>query len=325
MGLAHVAIARGDLTHAQNIFEDILSENPGAIAALDGLAKVYHLQQDTAKLQTTVAKATKLSPYAILRQKNLANIAEANGDITTAIKALKECVKLGQNSCHGDWHDAYRLGLNAADAAQTLAQCDDQLPLEALQSLKTATDFFKLNNDDLMCAQLLQGRLQYLSQRAQGEQAIQKTEELYLQAEKRNIVTDIARVKVNAPLTKSNAPAVTELSEYYAGNQSALKQLDSVLDEPIDSENRQLLAAANKQGIELYQQQKFDEAIHCFQKAQVLFPLHIGVQLNICQAHLGKLKSHYGDDLAAQVNHQLHSIGKKITASTGNTNVTKNY
>lgn len=315
LGLAFIEQARGNLTAANEAFQTILINNPFCLAALDGLAKSYHLQKDWRNLQRTVAKGVSASPKSILRQKNLANIAEQNGDIDTAITALKACVQLGYNSCYGDWEDAYRLGMNTADAPQALLDIKDKLPAEVLEILKDATDYFDVPTEDLLRLQFLQGRLQFLSrQQLNGQQAIEKAERLYCERERMDVITDVARIKAIRTLEDDDrAKILTDaLKEVYKEDQEALEILDEVLDEPVSKANRKLLAEANKRGIELYSEGQFDEAILCFQRAQVMFPRHVGIQLNICQAYIGKHNRGDGGNLDEVISQQLSSIRRQL-------------
>ena len=51
-----------------------------------------------------------------------------------------------------------------------------------------------------------------------------------------------------------------------------------------------MVAEVNRNGINLYNEGQFDEALTCFGKAIQLFPKHIGLQLNVIQALVGKLR-----------------------------------
>lgn len=316
LGQAHTLVSKHFLGRACEAYHSILKENPLCLAAYDGLANIYHEQKDYAKLQKAIASSVKASPLSILRQKNLANIAEENGDIPTAIAALRECVRLGMHSCHGEWEDAYRLGMNTADAPKALLEKKDMLPQEALKALKAATDFFKVSPDDLLRMQFLQGRLQYLSrQHIDGLKTVSKAENQYETCEKGDIQTEVSRIKAIRTLNEdSRAKALTqELAKHYANDEQALVQLDKVMDEPLSKTNKRLLAQANKEGIALYNNQEYDESILCFQRAQVLFPRHLGLQMNICQAYIGK--HHRGDsgDLDQLIDEQLKNIRSQIT------------
>jgi tetratricopeptide (TPR) repeat protein len=315
LGLAFVAQTKGDIEIANAAFDEIIRDNPFCLAAYDGLAKNYHAQEDFESLQKAIAAAVKASPASILRQKNLANIAEQNGDIATALNALRECVRLGMNSCYGDWQDAYRFGMNAADAPNALIDEQGQLPHEALKLLKDATNFFQVSDDDLLRMQFLQGRLQFLSrQNMLAKDSIYKAESLYSERQQKDVITDVARIKAIRTL-KENARAdslAQELKVHYAKDQQALQKLDEVLDEPASQENCRVLAETNKKGIQLYNEQRFDEAIQCFQRAQVLFPRHLGIQLNICQAFIGKHKRGDSGEIDLVVKEMLEKLRRQI-------------
>lgn len=315
LGQAHTLVSKEFLGRATEVFHGILKDNPLCLTAYDGLANIYHEQKDYANLQKAIASAVKASPLSILRQKNLANIAEENGDIPTAIEALRECVRLGMHSCYGEWEDAYRLGMNTADAPKALLEKKDMLPQEALKALKAATDFFNVSTEDLLRMQFVQGRLQYLSrQHFDGEQTVNKAESHYQAREKADVKTEVARVKAIRTLNEDErAKTLTqELAEQYANDEAALVQLDKVMDEPLSKTNKHLLAKANKEGIELYNNQEYDEAILCFQRAQVLFPRHLGLQMNICQAYIGKHNRGDAGDLDQIIAEQLKTIRGQI-------------
>ncbi len=318
LGLAFIYQMRGEIDESTQLFNTIIVDNPHCLAAYDGLATNYHKTFDFLHLQKTLEKAVSVSPLSILRQKNLANIAEQNGDISTALKALRECVRLGFHSCHGDWQDAYRFGMNTADAPQTLIDEQEKLPQEALNILKAATDYFHLTPDELLRMQFLRGRLQFLARQIHdGKSAIYRAESQYALNETKDITTDIARVKAMHTINEHEKAhtIVQNLTQQYAQNQDALAQLDQVLDEPVSQYNRKVLAEANKKGIELYNQKKYDEAILCFERARVLFPRHIGIQLNICQAYIGKRNLKPDDELDKTIESLLLHTQKLIKKS----------
>ncbi|MDZ7923727.1 MAG: response regulator [Marinagarivorans sp.] len=318
LGLAFVYQMRGDIAESTELFNAIIADNPHCLAAYDGLATNHHKTYDFLRLQQTLEKAVRVSPLSILRQKNLANMAEQNGDIPTALKALRECVRLGFHSCHGDWNDAYRFGMNTADAPQALIDEQDKLPQEALNILKTATEYFNVSPDELLRMQFLRGRLQFLARQIHdGKSAIYRAESQYALNESKDIATDIARVKAMHTIHEhEKADQLSQdLTRQYAKDQEALNQLDQVLNEPVSQQNRNVLAEANKKGIALYNQKKYDEALLCFERARVLFPRHIGIQLNICQAYIGKRNLNADSELDKVIEDLLGHIQKLIKNS----------
>ena len=308
LGLAHEQQARGNYEKAGEVFAALTQENPLYLPAYDGMASNWYLRNNAANLQGAIEKSVSVSPMSILRQKNLANIAEKNGDIPTALKALRECHRLGKESCHGSWDDAYQFGMTTASATSLIATEEKNLPDEALKILKEATNFFGMPPEKMLCMQFLQGRLQFLSKnKAAGIAAIEKAEVMYAR-ELQNIDTDIARIKALHTIGFSEkADDLTHsLIHLYAYDQEALEKLDALLNEPVSEANRILVSQINREGIELYNRGLFDDALACFERARILFPKHAGIQLNIIQALIGKIKSgDKNEDLQLEVEEHL--------------------
>jgi CheY-like chemotaxis protein len=230
LGLAYVQQARGNYEKAGEVFTALTQENPLYLPAYDGMASNWYLRSNHAKLQDAIEKSVSVSPMSILRQKNLANIAEKNGDIPTALKALRECHRLGKESCHGNWDDAYQFGMTTAAATALIASEEKNLPDEALKILKEATHFFGVSPEKMLCMQFLQGRLQFLSKnKAAGIAAIEKAEAMYAR-EIQNIDTDIARIKAlqTIGLTEKSDELIHSLIQHYAYDQESLEKLDAL-------------------------------------------------------------------------------------------------
>lgn len=315
LGLAYVQQARGELKEAGNTFCALTEQNPLFLPAYDGMASNWYLRNDTVKLQDAIEQSVEVSPMSILRQKNLANVAERNGDIPTALKALRECVRLGKDSCHGTWDDAYQLGMTTAAAPENVLAAEHQLPQEALRLLTEATAFFDVDPDQMLRMQFLEGRLQFLSKHgAEAVKAVEKAESLYAH-QQQDIDTDIARVKALQTIGEAERAEelIHTLIQHYSYDQEALERLDELLSEPVSEANRALVAQINREGIDLYNRSLFDEAIQCFERAKVLFPKHVGIQLNIVQALVGKITGGDTDArLQIAVEEGLAAIGAMV-------------
>ena len=70
---------------------------PTVLPAYDALADTCADAGQRQVEQATVQKAVNISPMSILRQKRLAEVAEANGDWLTALRAWRRAIKLGKN------------------------------------------------------------------------------------------------------------------------------------------------------------------------------------------------------------------------------------
>jgi len=297
LGLAKVKQARGDLDVAGAWLETIVDENPLFLPAYDVLAKNWERKGEKHNVQFTVQRSVDISPMSILRQKHLAEVATDNNDLITAIAAQRKSIKLGQWSCHGRAEDHFGFARISSLAVEREMEVDANIGNEALAILDTAKEQYALSEAQLAQCNLLAGRLHALGNRSDiAEQFLQAAEEI-LTHHDTGIDVQIDRVVALQSMGKNEQAEalLEELQNTYADDQDALERLDAFLNEPASDSNREFVAAINREGIELYNGGEFDEALACFEKARKLFPKHIGIQLNIVQALIGKHKSNSHD------------------------------
>lgn len=293
LGLAKTKHLQEDFEQAGRWLEKIIEDNYLYLPAYDVLSENLMANGDAQKAQEIVKQAVEVSPMSILRQKRLSEIARQNDDIETALDAQKRVIKLGKLSCHGEYQDHLNLARTVAAAMEKDIRVSvgiHQEAVSALESMEHETDL-----DHVAKAHLcyLNARLQYSS----GES--EKAKELIVQGERSLLVEDsnieVEIDHVRALLALDYQQKVSELLErlqdIYAGDEQALQRLDEFLDEPASDANKAMVAEVNRQGIELYQDGEFDKALTCFDRAVALFPKHVGLQLNIVQALIGKLKA----------------------------------
>ena len=139
-GLAKIRLANGEFEQARQAFQGVIAENRYYIDAYDQLALAY---QNMGKLEEACAileRAAKLSPNAVLRQRNLGNIALKLDNLPMADKAFRKCVSIGEYSIMKT-PDAY-LGM-----ARVCGRKSD--PKEALQWLLLAQREFGQEHPDI--------------------------------------------------------------------------------------------------------------------------------------------------------------------------------
>jgi hypothetical protein len=74
------------------------------------------------------------------------------------------------------------------------------------------------------------------------------------------------------------------------------------------------VAQINRDGIELYNQAQYDLALAAFAKAQVMFPKHLGIQLNILQCLVGKLRLEpLGEEQTSMLHNLLGQLSQVVT------------
>lgn len=309
LGLARVLEQKGERKEAIATLDQLTNDSRLFLPAYDELANLHEKNGNLDAVQTELARVTEISPRSILRQRKLATVAKQNGDTLSTLKASMEAMKLGEQSCYKDLQDNLSF-LDAAASAIEQNVVPDNLDLaeESKKCLDQMVQQHKLGVDEEGQARLLTARvfaLEHMHDDAKKMAAIEA--ELPSTKSARSIDRELARYQL-LNTTEQYLEAnqlVDQLLDRFEKNPEVLKKLDKLLPEPQNDENRKQVAKMNKQGIDAYQQGAFDEALACFYKATTLYPRHTGLQLNLLQTLVGKIKL-FPDNKSLQQQLQKH-------------------
>lgn len=318
LGLAKAKHFQGDHDQAGQWLEKIIDDNYLYLPAYDVLADNYLEQGNAEQAQQTVKRSVDVSPMSILRQKNLAKIATDNHDTVTALEAIYKVVKLGRLSCYGSVDDNIILARTLSVALEE----GSEIPPGAIKDTFTSLD--GLNNAELELPEDKQAQMFFLSSRLhaiKGETDIANT--MLMKGEswgvhETTIDTEVDHIRALIVLDSDYklANLLESLQDYYEEDQDALQKLDEFLDEPASDHNKEVVANVNREGIELYNEGRFDDALRCFDETTQLFPKHIGLQLNIVQALVGKLKADPNDQKSyEECRLALENVAKSIDST----------
>lgn len=316
LGLARVKHLKGELEVAGSWLESIVQENPLYLPAYDVLASNWEQMGQNLQVQATVQRSVAISPKSILRQKRLAQVAERNGDFGTSLQALRSTVRLGELSCHACPEDGFQFARVAAASVEKRLQPAEPLVREVVEVMSSTRERFSLSREQLTRAELLTARmLAHGGQQEQARSLVELTETQLRRGDEVSLEVNLERVQALQALgEQAQAEALLhDLLQRYAYDQSALEKLDTLLAEPVSETNRALIATVNREGIDLYNQARFDEAIECFEKVRRIFPRHVGVHLNIVQSLIGKLRAgHKDEQTIGTTERALATIGSLI-------------
>lgn len=314
LGLAKVVERKGDPREAAAMLNQLIQESRLFLPAYDELAMLHEREGNYDLLQEDLVRVTELSPRSILRQRKLADVSSINGDVARTIRASMEAMKLGEQSCFKDVGDNLKF-LEAAGNAIELNLVPENLDLadESKKCLDSVAGNHKINTDQVAQAKLLTARVFALSGKPDiAKKLAQEEENLYQSHKNRVIARDVARFHyLNTTEQYSEAnDFIEEMFSHYAGDPKVLDFLDRLLPEPQNEENRKSVTKLNKLGIDAYQQGQFDEALGYFSRATILYPRHIGIQLNLLQTLVGKIKLFPDNrELQGHLQKQLHKSG----------------
>ena len=133
IGRGRTALMMGQYSKAKEIFESIIEKNDKIMSAYDYLTETLLKMNDHHTAQEVMMNAVSVSPRAILRQKNLGDLAYRNEDYSIAEKAYKATVTQGKYSCFKSPSDYTSL-------AKTMVQLES--PEEGLDVLADARQIF---------------------------------------------------------------------------------------------------------------------------------------------------------------------------------------
>ncbi len=293
LGMARVKQMQGDSLSAQHWLEEAIQYNPYCLKAYDVLAEVLSELGDFPAQQNVLIQALKLSPFSLLRQQALATIALRNNDLLNAVAAFRSAAKLGENSCH----DRPDIHVGFARATIQLAKIDRNMPRPVLRdALKSVGEFsarFGNTADNKVNALLLEAQLHSSvgDDRKSREAMLSAQKIIDVDYDQLTLPTKIERVNASRAINEiAKADELTrELLGEYSHNEDALRQIDSLLEEPCSEMNKALVAKINKDGIAFYDAKEFVRAIQAFNGALQGFPKHVGLRLNLVQALVAQL------------------------------------
>ncbi len=316
LGLAKVKQLKGDLDTAGDWLDKIVDENPLYLPAYDVLANNWDKKGEKIAVQDTIKRAVDVSPMSILRQKRLAKVANENEDAVSAVDALRKTIKLGKLSCYGSVDDSFEFARTVSNAMEKNLDLPPGAVLEAVETLSLVKEQFDLSDEEISQISLLHGRV--VANQGQTSLARERLKDAQddMRSDELNIDMDVDRVSLLLSLGENDeADDLLEfLQKKYKDDQSALEKLDKFLSEPASNINRELVAEVNRKGIDLYSVGEFDRALECFGQARKLFPKHIGIQLNVVQSLIGKMKE---DPEADELQGECREILVMVESSVG--------
>lgn len=313
LGLAKVHYAQGDAQAAKQELHELIAESRLYLPAHDEIANILEQERDFEALQASVEKAVELCPRSILRQRRLAKVAENNGDVLRTMRAAGDAMKLGELSCHQDLSDALTFLNAAANSLEHNVELEkSDLVEESKRCLDKLMASQRLAIDQELQARLLMARVQALAGHTEAAKTIIRDQAGLLRENSgKNIDVDLAYFAyLNSTGQTVEANAHLKLmADAYETDTASMEKLDKLLPEPRSEANRRRVAQLNKTGIELYKDGKFDEAMQFFDRATLLFPRHVGLQLNRLQTLIAKVKAIPSDDsLRTQMREQLQRV-----------------
>lgn len=275
---------------ALQIADEVLKKLPNAIEAQDIKTHCYLLLDEQQEALDSARRSITMAPFSINRQTQLANIARDNGDYEIAKQAMNNVLQIARTSVFRNVQhlcNYLRAILDAAehaDSRQKVAKYQTEATMELQRSrydenvVYSELPFETLESVIVSRIDAFNGRLR------EAQQLLNKA-----------IGDDLAQNKpIPIELLADVIIVLLDLGEFDKANDlAALAENNNVIDgytQKLLTERRQLAEKTetafrdvHQQGIRLYEQRRYKEALKLFKEAQQLAPLNSGAALNYIQ------------------------------------------
>lgn len=312
-GLGKAAFYKGEHARAQQLFREVINENPAYLEAHDWLAKSYEAAGELEEAQRALVRCTELSPNSVIRQKNLGELAHKRGDLEIAENAFRKTIKLGQFSIHKT-PLAY-LGLakicsendNPAEALQILKDtCKEFESAETSFHAKVVEGMVYSKSGDLANAGKISREVAELVKADDGHRAssvMLEAAQMFLATGNKEAAEDIARTIIKN--NHENAELLAQVNDLYS--QAGMSDQG----EELVRKSRQEVIAINDRGVILAKEGKLDEAIRLLSDAHTMLPNNKRIMINLSNmAVMAMRKNGRNGDMMLIVDECLRQVAK---------------
>src|SRR5690554_2087464 len=298
LGQAICIFHLGNPQTALELLQQSLYKHPLYVQCYDWSATILLAINNPIKAQQQLQKAIEISPKAVLRQIQLGRVAFANADYTAALQALEQAIKLGRLSCYKN-PDVYLMFAQAAQALLATEWHSDafenlrlvtkaisygkEVKLEYSDKIDVLFDSAAIDSHIYLITDDTDQALLSVQQAEQHlEEIIQPSIERQLQMAELLIKTrqDVKAKKLLTSIKKS-----TGTQKEYVHRIAALEA--SLNQDSIEEHIRQL----NSQGIELYSQKDYRNAVIFFDNATAHTEASTSVLMNAIQTKISAIET----------------------------------
>ena len=298
IGLGQCLVAMGELDAAEELFNQLISQNCLCLEVYDALAEIKQRRGDVTTAQQLLEHASEISPNAILRQQMLADISQSNGDFERAEKAHRKVVRLGANSCYESPENYFKLARCISTQIKQSGGKDRKRINDAEEVLDRARRRYRDDPEVRLQSDIINAGV--YADAGQPEESRKRIEglgtKLDLSAEEETqnaaqIALDLARCYQSMGDNQQAQAILRELAAKHPEDEAIGEAIDRLADEPLSPKGKEKAVELNRRGKELLGSQSFEEAVALFGEAQRHYPNNIAVKLNLLLALIRKMRA----------------------------------
>lgn len=299
VGHSKVLLANHRYDEAVENLRELIKNHPDYMEAYDLLAEGLESQNRTGQAQQVLKQATLHSPNALLRQKHLAELAEANQDMEAAAEAWRQTTRLGVHSIHHSPNHHIAL-------AQTLCELSEDNTDEKggafASEAFSVLDHIKKRTPDNEALELhgriIQCRLHAVSGAVDKANVLLRSVEetlSHIEALDLDAGLDYAKTLYSLNLRNEAKTLLGDLQAQYGQDPQAAKKIENLLDEPVSFRMKIKARSLNREGIAAFESGALKKAEVIFIEALGIIPEHPALNLNLVQV---LMKQHEATDSA---------------------------
>lgn len=297
LGVAKVLVAEQEWDRAIAQLDQIIARTPDYIEAYDWLAQAQQGKGQDRRAQRTLEDAVKISPKAILRQRQLAQISTRNQDLETAAQAWRSTVKLSGHSVHDNAEHYLNLGRCLSDLSEgDRSEIGKGHADEALKLMQQVRHRFRGEP-------ALEASTGLIAARVHAGQGLHEASLKLLEKARSGFDPHTVDGQTGLEMARTlyatgSAPEaqqlLTVLADRFQDDLSLVKEIEALLDEPVSVGQKIQARASNQEGITAFEAGRIDDAASAFLRALELVPQHPALNLNLVQIFLKKAESEPG-------------------------------
>lgn len=292
LGRGRVLLASGQNDDAVRSLKELIGKHPDHMEAYDLLAEGLESLGRPTQAQQVLEKAAEHSPNALLRHRQLARLASANQDISTAAVAWRQTVNLGTHSIHDNPDHYLSLGQSLSDLSEgDLSEEGAEHADEALKILSRMEKRFKDNESLVVRSKIVQSRVHAGQDRIQEAERTLDSIASELQDEDAidgETGIDYAKTLFRLGREDQAKQLLGHLAQRFDDQPELLQKIENLLDEPVGFRQKLQARAFNRDGIKAFESGDLDAAVAEFSSALKIVPAHTSLNLNLVQVLMKK-------------------------------------
>ncbi|NVJ60034.1 MAG: response regulator [Gammaproteobacteria bacterium] len=301
VGMARAQMAKRQWENAITLLKETIKKFPMMLEAYDLLSDCQLQIDEPEEAQQTLNEAIKRSPRVIKRQNKLGEVAESNQDFESSINAFKQSIRLGDNSIFKT-PDSYIKYTNSVSTyiANDPTAASRQMLAETDKYMKEFYDEYKHDKVCKLRGTVAEGNyLKSQGKEAEAKKCTETAKQLYSTIDTMlpgNTGLELAQGLQNLGEEDVAEEIIKDAVQHNFEDAKFLeKALPHLKDKSILEKGKQA-HRLNSQGIKLFDEKKYDQAVDCFNKAIEASPKNISIILNTVQVLLKVHQSGNADD-----------------------------